>query len=180
MTTVAGPWQDGQLRVTARPRGPGSSPRRRTRWSRIRRTASAADGSPFIARGHSAAWSASSRASKAEAFDSRQVNERANIAVVERQLRTDWQHPEDEIVLAQFFVESQAEAFDSRQVNERANIAVVERQLRTDPDGSEYLRYVMSCPRCSNRRVLRQDKIDAALAEIYEQGAVEKVCRLPL
>ncbi len=90
------------------------------------------------------------------------------------------QHPQDETVLAQFFVESHAEAFDSQQVNERTNSAVVERQLRTDADGAEYLRYVLACPRCSNRLILRQDKIDAALAKIYEQGAVEKVSKLPL
>ncbi|MDP9434452.1 MAG: hypothetical protein M3P93_04360 [Actinomycetota bacterium] len=96
------------------------------------------------------------------------------------ELRIVCRQHEDETVLAQFFVESQAETFDSEQVNERANKAVVERQLRTDPNGSQYLRYVLACPRCSNRPVLRQDTIDAALAEMYEQGAVEKVRTLPL
>jgi hypothetical protein len=54
MTTVAGPWQDGQFSAIGRSRLRGSSPRRRMRWSTTRTMASAAEGSPAIARGHSA------------------------------------------------------------------------------------------------------------------------------
>jgi len=38
----------------------------------------------------------------------------------------------------------------------------------------------MRCPKCSNAPVFTQDKIDAGLAAIYEQGAHAKVVRYPI
>jgi len=63
-------------------------------------------------------------------------------------------------------------------VNERAN-AAVEHQLITEPDGTTRLRFKMNCPKCGQQPVYRQDRIDAGLALIYEEGSVAKVIQLP-
>jgi adenine-specific DNA methylase len=87
------------------------------------------------------------------------------------------QHPEDERpILGAWYIESHWDKFDSAQVNERAN-AAVERQLITEPDGTTRLRYKMTCPKCGQTPVYRQDRIDAALEAVYEKGAAAKVVR---
>ncbi len=93
------------------------------------------------------------------------------------ELQVTCKHHQDgpPVILGAWWIESHYEVFDPRQVNERDNSAVIERQWRTDPDGSDYLRYKLRCPQCGNSPVLRQDKIDAALAAIYEHGAAAKV-----
>ena len=60
------------------------------------------------------------------------------------------------------------------QVNERAN-SDVERQVVTGQDGATRLRFKMTCPKCGQTPVYRQDLIDAALAAIYERGADPKI-----
>jgi len=74
---------------------------------------------------------------------------------------------------------SHFEAFDPAQVNVRAN-AAVEGQLITEPDGTTRLRFKMTCPKCGQQPVYRQDRIDAALAELYVQGANAKIVQYAL
>jgi len=50
-------------------------------------------------------------------------------------------------------------------VNERAN-AAVERQFISEPDGTARLRFKMTCPKCGQQPVYRQELIDAGLAFI--------------
>jgi len=90
------------------------------------------------------------------------------------------QHPKGERpVLGAWWIESHFNDFDPAQVNERAN-AAVERQFITKPDGTTRLRFKMTCPKCGQQPVYRQDRIDAGLALIYEKGAVAKVTQLPV
>jgi hypothetical protein len=87
------------------------------------------------------------------------------------------QHPEGERpILGAWWIESHLEKFDPAQVNERGNQAV-ERQVVTNPDGSTRLRFKLTCPKCGQQPVYRQNLIDEALGAIYEQGAVAKVVR---
>jgi len=82
-------------------------------------------------------------------------------------------------ILGAWWIESHFEVFDPALVNERAN-AQVERQFITEPDGTTRLRFKMTCPKCGQQPVYRQDLIDEGLAVIYEQGAVAKVIPLPV
>ncbi len=88
------------------------------------------------------------------------------------------QHPEGQRpILGAWWIESHFDDFDPAQVNERAN-AAVERQLITEPDGATRLRFKMTCPRCGQQPVYRQDLIDAALAALYVQGANSKIVQI--
>jgi len=85
------------------------------------------------------------------------------------------QHPEGERpILGAWWIESNFEVFDPAQMNERANVAV-ELQPITEPDGTTRLRFKMTCPKCGQQPVYRQDRIDAALAALYVQGADSKI-----
>ncbi len=85
------------------------------------------------------------------------------------------QHPVGERpILGAWWIESHFEVFDPAQVDERAN-AAVEGQFITEPDGTTRLRFKMTCPRCGQQPVYRQDRIDAALAALYVQGADSKI-----
>ena len=85
------------------------------------------------------------------------------------------QHPEGERpILGAWYIESHFEQFDPAQVNERGNHAV-ERQVVAGEDGGTRLRFKMTCPKCGQTPVYRQDRIDAALAAIYEAGAHPKI-----
>lgn len=85
------------------------------------------------------------------------------------------QHPQGERpILGAWYIESHFQQFDAAQVNERPNSAVA-RQVVTEPDGATRLRYKMTCPKCGQTPVYRQDLIDAALAALYERGADPKV-----
>ena len=85
------------------------------------------------------------------------------------------QHPEGAgPILGAWYIESHFELFDPAQVNERAN-SDVERQVVTGQDGATRLRFKMTCPKCGQTPVYRQDLIDAALAAIYERGADPKI-----
>lgn len=78
--------------------------------------------------------------------------------------------------LARFEIGSLHEAFDSAQVNERLpNTAVVERTPIEEPDGSIRIRYKFLCPKCRHSPVVRADRIDAVLAEHFEQNAFDKI-----
>ena len=59
-------------------------------------------------------------------------------------------------------------------LNERAN-AAVEGQCITEPDGTTRLRFKMTCPKCGQQPVYRQDRIDAALAALYVKGEDAKI-----
>lgn len=90
------------------------------------------------------------------------------------------QHPEAKPpILGAWWVESYLAEFHPAQVNERANSAV-ERQVVTNADGTTRLRFKMTCPKCGQQPVYRQELIDAALATIYEPGAVAKVTQVPI
>ena len=90
------------------------------------------------------------------------------------------QHPVGERpLLGAWWIESHFEVFDPAQVNERANSGV-ERQFITDPDGTTRLRFKMTCPMCGQQPVYRQDRIDAALAALYVQGADSKIVPHPI
>ena len=90
------------------------------------------------------------------------------------------QHPEGQRpILGVWWIESHFEVFDPALVNERANTGV-ERQFITEADGTTRLRFKMTCPKCGQRPVYRQDLIDEGLAAIYEQGAVAKVIPHPV
>ncbi len=83
------------------------------------------------------------------------------------------QHPVGEgPILGAWWIESHFEQFDPQQVNERANSAV-ERQRALNSLGR--LRYKMRCPQCGNQPVFTGEKIDEALAALYEQDALAKV-----
>ncbi len=85
------------------------------------------------------------------------------------------QHPEGEgPILGAWWIESHLDGFDQAQVNERPNKAV-ERQLISDPDGTMRLRFKVTCPKCGQQPVYRQDLINAALAAIYVKGASSKI-----
>ncbi len=85
------------------------------------------------------------------------------------------QHPEGERpILGAWWIASHFEVFDRAQVNERANVAV-ELQPIPEPDGTTRLRFKMTCPKCGQQPVYRQDRIDAALAVLYVPGAHAKI-----
>lgn len=87
-------------------------------------------------------------------------------------------HPKgEEPILGRWWIESLHEQFDVKQVNEGTN-AAVELQSLTQPNGSVRLRFKMRCPRCTNEPVFTAEKIDEALAAIYEKGAYAKVLRV--
>jgi len=66
---------------------------------------------------------------------------------------------------------------DPAQLNERAN-ANVERQM---PDGAQgRQRFILTCPRCRKKPVLRQNTIDEMLASEYGQNLQQKVVYLPV
>ncbi len=77
-------------------------------------------------------------------------------------------------ILGAWWIESNFEVFDPAQMNERANVAV-ELQPITEPDGTTRLRFKMTCPKCGQQPVYRQDRIDAALAALYVKGADSKI-----
>lgn len=59
-------------------------------------------------------------------------------------------------------------------MNERANTAV-EHQVITEADGTTALRFKMTCPKCGQQPVYRQDLVDAALTAVYVGGAAPKI-----
>ncbi len=84
-------------------------------------------------------------------------------------------HPEGErSILGAWWIASHFDHFDPAQVNERANVAV-ELQPIPEPDGTTRLRFKMTCPKCGQQPVYRQDRIDAALAALYVKGADSKI-----
>jgi hypothetical protein len=98
---------------------------------------------------------------------------------VELQIVCKHHEPGERPILAAWWIESHFDTFDPAQVNERQNTAV-ERQVVTEVDGSIRLRFKMRCLKCGNEPVLRQEKLDAALAAIYEKGAHPKVVQYPI
>ncbi len=86
-------------------------------------------------------------------------------------------HPEGEApVLGRWWIESHHEQFSGAQVNEGPNSGV-EVQTIGHADGATRLRYKLACPHCHNAPVFTAEKIDQALAAVYEQGAYAKVIR---
>lgn len=79
-------------------------------------------------------------------------------------------------ILGAWWIDSTLAAFDASQVNERRNAAVAT-QL---PDASGRQRYQMQCPKCPNAPVYRQERIDAALAAVFEHGVYQRVVRHPV
>lgn len=77
----------------------------------------------------------------------------------------------DVIELAGFGVETRDETFSPGMVYERRRSRIVERDPRVDDTGREYIRFKMQCPGCRSSPILRSDKADAELEEIYKQGA---------
>ncbi len=97
-----------------------------------------------------------------------------SMAYVELQLVCK-QHPVGERpILGAWWIESIFEVFDPAQVNERANTGA-EGQFITQPDGTTRLRFKMTCPKCGQQPVYRQDRIDAALAALYVKGVNSKI-----
>jgi hypothetical protein len=83
-----------------------------------------------------------------------------------------------ETVLATWAAQTESPEFDPREVHARGdNLAVLIQELPVTADGVRR-RFKMLCPRCGAKPVVREDKIDEALAAIYEHGAVGKTRRV--
>jgi hypothetical protein len=82
--------------------------------------------------------------------------------------------------LARFAIETRNPEFSSNQVDPQgANPCLTINEV-ADPDGSVRLRYKMVCPICGNSPVVRGERVDRWLDEIYVPGAYEKIKMHPV
>lgn len=77
--------------------------------------------------------------------------------------------------LARVAVETRSPDFAPNQVGPQGKNPALTIEEFTDPDGSVRRRYKMVCPRCQNSPVVRGERVDRWLKEIYVPGAYEKV-----
>ena len=82
--------------------------------------------------------------------------------------------------LARFAVETRNPEFSPNQVGPQgANPCLTINEV-ADPDGSVRLRYKMVCPICGNSPVIRGERIDRRLEELYVPGGYERIETWPV
>ena len=74
-------------------------------------------------------------------------------------------------VLSAWAIETNGPEFRSDQVFQMGGTRSVELQEVREPDGSMRRRYQFRCPRCGHAPQFREERIDAALKELYVPGA---------
>jgi hypothetical protein len=77
--------------------------------------------------------------------------------------------------LARIAIETRSPEFSPNQVDVQGKNPAITTEEFTDPDGSVRRRYKMVCPLCRNSPVVRGERVDRWLEEIYVPGAYEKV-----
>jgi hypothetical protein len=84
------------------------------------------------------------------------------------------------IRLARFAVETRSPEFSPNQVGPRGENPSLTIQEIANPDGSVRRRYKMTCPICRHSPVVRGERVDHWLEELYLPGAQEQVEMRPV
>jgi hypothetical protein len=82
--------------------------------------------------------------------------------------------------LARFAVETRSSEFSPNQVGRQGENPSLTIQEIANPDGSVRRRYKMACPNCRHSPVVRGERVDRWLEELYVPGAHEQVEMRPV